>query len=128
MTIVDGQRNRIGNLKQVTHDRKAGKYVFRLDNGCRLEISNQALFHHTLLKTEDECICFEFSHMPILSGMVAYTLFETYGFPLEYAIDEMNRHGKIVDEEGFHLLEKLSRERNKNTFINKNAFKQGKEL
>ena len=54
--------------------------------------------------------------------MKADAVFETYGFPLEYAIDEMNRHGMTVDEEGFHLLEKLSRERNKNTFKNKNAF------
>lgn len=122
MTNVRGQRNRIGKLEQVVHDQKAGKYVFRLDKGFRLEISDWVLFHYTLLKTEEGCICFELNHEPILSGLVAYRLFETYGFPLEYAIDEMNRHGITVDEEGFHLLEKLSRERNKNTFKNKNAF------
>ena len=48
--------------------------------------------------------------------MAAYCLFETYGFPLEFAVDEMERCGMTVDEKGFHVLESMARQWNKNTF------------
>lgn len=54
--------------------------------------------------------------------MIAYCLFETYGFPLEIAVDEMKQNGMSVDETGFHVMEDLSRELNKNTYRNNNAF------
>ena len=54
--------------------------------------------------------------------MLAYCLFETYGFPLELAEDEMDRIGVRLDEEGFYIMEELSRRRNKGTFKGKNAF------
>ena len=55
-------------------------------------------------------------------GMLAYCLFETYGFPLEFAVDEMERNGMSVDEIGYHVMEELSRARNKNTYKDKSAF------
>ena len=36
---------------------------------------------------------------PVLSAMVVYCLFETYGFPLEYVVDEVKRNYHMdVDE------------------------------
>ena len=55
-------------------------------------------------------------------GMLAYCLFETYGFPLVFAVDEMERYGMPVDEAGFHIMTELARQRNKNTFKGKDAF------
>jgi alanyl-tRNA synthetase len=75
-----------------------------------------------MVKLEEECVYFEYSPEPILSGVFTYCLFETYGFPLEFVIDEMARRGIPVDENGYHVLEELARERNRNTFKRDNAF------
>ena len=80
------------------------------------------LFYHTMLRLEDECVYLEYRKETVFSGMVAYSLFETYGLPLEVTSDEMNRLGIPLDENGFHVLEELQRKRNRNTFQNKNAF------
>lgn len=122
---MNGQKNRIGVLKQVLYDRKDGKYRFFFENGYTLVISEQVFFHHTLLRLVEEQVVLALSPEPILSGMLAYCLFETYGFPLEFAVDEMERNGMTVDEEGFHILESMARQRNKNTYKGKNAFGSG---
>lgn len=103
-------------------DRKEDAYRFVFDSGYTLLIRKEAFYYHTLISMENESLLFEFSPEPVLSGMFAYCLFETYGFPLEFAADEMKRKGMSVDETGFHVMEKLARERNKNTFNNKDAF------
>lgn len=121
-TVVCGQKNRIGVLKQAVFDRKDGEYHFHIENGYTLVIPEQIFFQHTKLRMEEDCLFFEFSPPPVLSGMIAYCLFETYGFPLEFAVDEMERRRMPVDEEGFHVLEDLARQRNKNTFKGKDAF------
>ena len=91
-------------------------------HGYTLVIPEQVFFQHTLLRQDEECFFFEFSPQPVLSGMLAYCLFETYGFPLVFAVDEMERYGMPVDEAGFHIMTELARQRNKNTFKGKDAF------
>ena len=123
-TIVNDHKHRIGELKEVTYERNSDGYSYRfaIKNGYTLVILNEIFFYHTLLRTNEEGIIFEFSPDPVLSGMIAYCLFETYGFPLEFAVDEMERYGIPVDEHGFYILEDLSRKRNKNTYKDKDAF------
>ncbi len=87
-----------------------------------LVIQRRVFIQHTLMRLEEDCVYFEFSPEAVLSGMLTYCLFETYGFPLEFAIDEMERNGMSVDERGHHVMEELARERNKNTYKNNNAF------
>lgn len=121
-TVVEGQENKIGKLERVVPDRKNERYRFMFENGYELVIPEPVFFQHTLLKIDEECIYFEYSPELVLSGMLAYCLFETYGFPLELAEDEMDRIGVRLDEEGFYIMEELSRRRNKGTFKGKNAF------
>ena len=121
-TIVYGQKNRIGVLKQAMFSRTEGLYLFFIENGYKLVIPEQVFFQHTLLRHENDCFFFEFSSQPVLSGVLAYCLFETYGFPLEFAVDEMERRGMPVDEAGFHIMMELARRREKNTFKGKGAF------
>ena len=116
------QRNRLGKLEKTIFDRRQDQYRFTLENGYTLVIQRPVFLQHTLVKLEGECVYFEFSPEPILSGMFTYCLFETYGFPIEFTIDEMERNGMSVDEIGYHVMEELARERNKNTYKNNNAF------
>jgi len=40
-------------------------------------------------------------HAPVLSGQIAFTLHDTYGFPLDLTQDVCREHGVIVDNAGF---------------------------
>jgi hypothetical protein len=122
-TVVKGIKNRIGILKEAAYWRKDDVYRFVFENGWRLEISSPVFFHHTILRLEDNCIWFGFSPAPVLSGILAYSLFETYGLPLVFTADEMEKHGMPVDEEGFRIMEMLGHERSRNTFRGKDAFR-----
>ena len=122
-TVVNGTKNRIGILKEAAYWRKDDVYRFVFENGWRLEISSPVFFHHTILRREDNCIWFGFSPAPVLSGILAYSLFETYGLPLVFTADEMEKHGMPVDEEGFRIMEMLGHERSRNTFRGKDAFR-----
>ena len=122
-TVVNGIKNRIGILKEAAYWRKDDVYRFVFENGWRLEISSPVFFHHTILRLEDNCIWFGFSPAPVLSGILAYSLFETYGLPLVFTADEMEKHGMPVDEEGFRIMEMLGHERSRNTFRGKDAFR-----
>ena len=119
---MNGKRNRIGKLTKTLFDRKENQYRFTFENGYTLAIRRSVFFHHTLIRLEEECVYFEFCPVPILSGLFTYCLFETYGFPLEFVIDEMARKRISVDENGYHVMEELARERNRNTFKSENAF------
>ena len=122
-TVVNGIKNRIGILKEAAYWRKDDVYRFVFENGLRLEISSPVFFHHTILRREDNCIWFGFSPAPVLSGILAYSLFETYGLPLVFTADEMEKHGMPVDEDGFRIMEMLGHERSRNTFRGKDAFR-----
>ena len=122
-TVVNGIKNRIGILKEAAYWRKDDVYRFVFENGLRLEISSPVFFHHTILRLEDNCIWFGFSPAPVLSGILAYSLFETYGLPLVFTADEMEKHGMPVDEDGFRIMEMLGHERSRNTFRGKDAFR-----
>ena len=122
-TVVNGIKNRIGILKEAAYWRKEDVYRFVFENGLRLEISSPVFFHHTILRLEDNCIWFGFSPAPVLSGILAYSLFETYGLPLVFTADEMEKHGMPVDEDGFRIMEMLGHERSRNTFRGKDAFR-----
>ena len=112
----------IGKLDQVRYEKKGESYRLSFENGYVLMVLQRAFFYHTILRYENDCVLFEFSRDRIFSGMMAYSLYETCGLPLEFVVDEMGRKGIPVDEQGFHIMEELQRDRNRNTFKNKNAF------
>ena len=72
-----------------------------IEPGClpRGMIPEQAFILHTLLRLVEGQVVLAFSPEEILSGMLAYCLSEMYGFPLEFAVDEMERNGVTVNEE-----------------------------
>lgn len=115
----------IGILNQVRHMQKEEKYQFIFENGDVLMILQDAIYYHVRLHYENDCIFLEWSDNTVFSGIVAYSLYETYGLPLEDTVDEVNRFGLAMDEEGFSILQELQRQKNKGTFKNRSAFRTG---
>lgn len=77
---------------------------------------------HTKLRSEDGWLYFEYNPDPVFSGIVSYFLFESYGLPLEFTVDEMAESNIPVDEMGFRILQEMGRKRDKDTFKDRNAF------
>lgn len=102
--------------------KKKDEYRFLFENGRSLVIKKTVFFFHTLLRSEDDWLYFEFSPDPVFSGIVSYFLFESYGLPLELTVDEMADCDTPVDEEGFRILKELGRLRDKDTYKDKDAF------
>lgn len=120
--IQNGQKRVIGKLKQVLRDKKEGRYRFLFENGSVLLVRENILFYHTLLIYEDGNVFLEFSSRKYLFSLLAYSLYETYGLPLEFTVDEAMEFGIPVDEAGFEYLKEIGRSRSHETFNNKNAF------
>lgn len=59
---------------------------------------------------------------PILSGFFVFSLFDTYGFPMEITKEIMDEKGIETDVNGFEFIKEMQKEKNKGTFKNKNAF------
>ena len=120
--IQNGQKRVVGKLKQVLRDKKEGRYRFLFENGSVLLIRENTLFYHTLLRYEDDRVFLEFTSREYLFSLLAYSLYETYGLPLEFTVDEAMEFGIPVDEAGFEYLKELGRSRSHETFNNKDAF------
>lgn len=112
-------------MEQVRFVQQEKRYQFTFENGYVLMIRQDAVYYHTILHYESDCIYMELSDEIILSGIVAYSLYETYGLPLEDTVDEASCYGLRVDEKGFYILQELQRQKNKGTFKNRNAFETG---
>jgi len=120
--IRNGSKRIVGKLKQVCLDRKKGYYKFLFEDGSFLLVKENALFFHTLLRYEDSCLFLEFTGEENLSGLIAYSLYETYGLPLEFTVDESMHFGMPVDEGGFECLKEIGKNRSQNKSKNTEAF------
>lgn len=120
--IRNGSKRIVGKLKQVCLDRKKGYYKFLFEDGSFLLVKENALFFHTLLRYEDSCLFLEFTNEEILFSLLAYSLYETYGLPLEFTVDESRLFGIRVDEEGFENLKEIGKNRSQNGLKNTEAF------
>jgi len=96
------------------------KYHFEFEN-FYMEIS-ESDFLFFKLECDKQTLWFTQTETPILSGLAAFTMFDTYGFPIEMTKEIMEEDGFMVDIDGFYILQKIQKERTKNTFKKKNAF------
>ena len=74
------------------------------------------------LKKENNIIWFIFNKTPKISSLFVFTMYDTYGFPMEITKEILSEKEIEIDEEGFYILKELQKEKSKNTFKNKNAF------
>lgn len=57
-----------------------------------------------------------------INPLVGFTMFDSYGFPIELTQEILEEEGYELDMEGYNLLRKLQRDMNKSTFKNKDCF------
>ncbi len=105
-----------GELRNVV--RKGSNYHFQYDDRyveipesefitCRLELINDV--YYFIL---DQCV----------NGLMAYSMYDTFGFPPELTQEILEEKGFSVDMNGFHLIKEIQKQKNKGTFKNPNAF------
>ncbi len=120
--IRDGRRRIVGKLKQVQLERKEECYRFLFEEGYVLLVKENVLLYHTLLRYEDSCLFLEFTTEEMLFSLFAYSLYETYGLPLEFTVDESRLFGIRVDEEGFENLKEIGRRKSQKASETSEAF------
>lgn len=107
-----------GTLRNV--QKKGSRYRFVYDENY-IEISEQD-FLRCRLKQIDDIYYFIPDRFNLVSPLFIFSMYDTYGFPMEITEEILVSQGLIADTEGFHLIRKIQKEKTKDTFKTKNAF------
>lgn len=81
-------------------------------------------FINMKIETKGDVICFvEQPDKTLISGIVGFSMFDTYGFPVEITKEILENDGFLLDLTGYEIMKNLSKEKSKNTFKSDSAFK-----
>jgi alanyl-tRNA synthetase len=110
----------VGDLMTTVRDAMGPSYpelVTDFDRIHRIAVAEETAFNRTLASGsrlfEDAARATKDSGATVLSGTDAFTLHDTYGFPLELTLEMAAESGLSVDEEGFRGLMAEQRQRAK---------------
>jgi alanyl-tRNA synthetase len=110
----------VGDLMATVRDAMGPSYpelVSDFDRIQRIAVAEETAFNRTLASGsrlfEDAARATKDSGATVLSGTDAFTLHDTYGFPLELTLEMAAESGLSVDEEGFRGLMAEQRKRAK---------------
>ncbi len=110
----------VGDLMTTVRDAMGPSYpelVTDFDRIHRIAVAEETAFNRTLASGsrlfEDAARATKASGATVLSGTDAFTLHDTYGFPLELTLEMAAESGLSVDEEGFRGLMAEQRQRAK---------------
>jgi alanyl-tRNA synthetase len=110
----------VGDLMATVRDAMGPSYpelVVDFDRIHRIAVAEETAFNRTLASGsrlfEDAARATKSSGATVLSGTDAFTLHDTYGFPLELTLEMAAESGLSVDEEGFRGLMAEQRQRAK---------------
>ena len=110
----------VGDLMATVRDAMGPSYpelVTDFDRIHRIAVAEETAFNRTLTSGsrlfEDAARSTKASGATVLSGTDAFTLHDTYGFPLELTLEMAAESGLSVDEEGFRGLMAEQRQRAK---------------
>ncbi|MBP1821118.1 alanine--tRNA ligase [Mycobacterium sp. OAE908] len=110
----------VGDLMATVRDAMGPSYpelVTDFDRIHRIAVAEETAFNRTLASGsrlfEDAAGATKASGATVLSGTDAFTLHDTYGFPLELTLEMAAESGLSVDEEGFRTLMAEQRQRAK---------------
>jgi alanyl-tRNA synthetase len=110
----------VGDLMTTVRDAMGPSYpelVTDFDRIHRIAVAEETAFNRTLVSGsrlfEDTARATRASGATVLSGTDAFTLHDTYGFPLELTLEMAAESGLSVDEEGFRGLMAEQRHRAK---------------
>ena len=119
----------IGTVKKVSKVKKKDSpqpvICFEYENGYKYEIAESAFIYMVFMQeNEDEYYFMETSPEPtckFLNPLIPFTMFDTFGFPLEMTHEEFGDE-YLMDIEGFELLKQLQKKKSSGSFKNKEAF------
>jgi alanyl-tRNA synthetase len=110
----------VGDLMATVRDAMGPSYpelVTDFDRIHRIAVAEETAFNRTLASGsrlfDDAATATRASGATVLSGTDAFTLHDTYGFPLELTLEMAAESGLSVDEEGFRSLMAEQRRRAK---------------
>jgi alanyl-tRNA synthetase len=110
----------VGDLMTTVRDAMGPSYpelVNDFDRILRIAVAEESAFNRTLASGsrlfEEAAGATKASGATVLSGTDAFTLHDTYGFPLELTLEMAAEAGLSVDEEGFRGLMAQQRQRAK---------------
>jgi alanyl-tRNA synthetase len=110
----------VGNLMTTVRDAMGPSYpelVTDFDRIHRIAVAEETAFNRTLASGsrlfDEAARATKASGATVLSGTDAFTLHDTYGFPLELTLEMAAESGLSVDEEGFRGLMAEQRQRAK---------------
>ena len=79
------------------------------------------IFNKMLIRQNNDIIWFIYNEQ-YSSSLIGFSMYDTYGFPIDLTEEILLEKGILLDMTGFQLLCKLQKEMSNNTFKNKNAF------
>ena len=79
------------------------------------------IFNKMLIRQNNDIIWFIYNEQ-YSSSLIGFSMYDTYGFPIDLTEEILLEKGILLDKIGFQLLCKLQKEMSNNTFKNKNAF------
>ena len=104
-----------GLLNNVKENKE--NYIFIFENSS-MEVNKEFLIHCNLIK-KNNVYLFDYIDSKNISGIVGFTMFDTYGFPNELTKEILEEKGFLLDENGFNILRELSKNKSKNTKLSK---------
>ncbi|EHI13481.1 alanine--tRNA ligase [Mycolicibacterium thermoresistibile] len=118
--LLDVDRPIVGDLMATVRDTMGpayGNLISDFDRIHRIAVAEETAFNRTLSSGsklfEEAAKATKAAGATVLSGKDAFTLHDTYGFPLELTLEMAAEAGLSVDEEGFRTLMAEQRERAK---------------
>jgi len=109
-----------GILRKVKQTKGIVRFTFE-DNNI-LDIKED-VFKQVLIEYDNEVVSFIYDGNNYkLSGMIAFTMWDTYGFPVELTEEILSEKGLELDVNGFNCLKQIQKEKSSNTFKNSGAW------
>lgn len=110
-----------GVLKQVKQN---NNHILFLFDDCQIEVQRPT-FDKMLINRFDDVLWFLYDdeNKDILSGMLGFSLYDTYGFPIEMTQEILKEHDLYVDVVGFGVLKSMQKKKSSNTYKDTNAFR-----
>lgn len=105
-----------GELRNVI--RKGGNYRFVYDDNY-IEIP-ESDFSTCSFKKANEV--YYFIPDTCISGLMVFSMYDTFGFPPELTQEILEEKGFTVDMDGFLLIKEIQKQKTQGTFKNPNAF------
>ena len=94
---------------------KKDSYVFEFEDR-KFEV-REDVFSHMQIEYKDGILYFiQTSDEKLMSGLLGFTMFDTFGFPYELTQELLDEQNLYLDMKGVESLKLFSKEKNKNTF------------